>query len=396
MLSANEQAHIYRRTRWLYGLGFAFLTASFAAGSSITSEILDDHNKSIYFGLLCCYFTLICVYGPIRATDVCAKEHSLASSGGGEDVVETVMDKKVRTNTFFKRYRICFENVRDQLIFTPNRKSFLLIGMTVLDFAGNYMQMLTYYYTSVSSGSICLSATVPISLLLGYMFMSHSYKRLHIVGSCIACGGLLFMISFDSYDAKYLDGGKPDEINPALGDCLGLLAALFNSLSYVMQEYLIEAGTCENEIMTAFGVYGCVTSLLSLFIQYGCSYADLIRFFKSIRSHYEWTIYGSLALCEFCLHLSAFHSLSRVDAGTFNVVMLGQPLMVGIVRLCGFDGGFRMMQAVFFFITLVVQTSGIALFSYAGDVKEDEDEKNALSSESEGKNPEEEPLLSKN
>ena len=70
--------------------------------------------------------------------------------------------------------------------------------------------------------------------------------------------------------------------------------------------------------------------------------------------------------------------------------------MVGIVRLCGFDGGFRMMQAVFFFITLVVQTSGIALFSYAGDVKEDEDEKNALSSESEGKNPEEEPLLSKN
>jgi drug/metabolite transporter (DMT)-like permease len=396
MLSANEQAHKYRRTRWLQGLGFAFLTASFAAGSSICSEILDDHNKSIYFALLCCYVTLIFVYGPIRATEVISREHSFASSNG-EEIEEAVMDKKVRTNTFLKRYRICFENVRDQLMFTPNRKSFLLIAMTVLDFSGNYMQLLTFYYTSVSSGSIFLSATVPFSMLLGRTFLSHSYRKLHVVGSCIACGGLLFMIAFDLYDAKYLDSGKHDEINPVLGDFFGLLAALFQSLSDVMQEYLVTTfGVCENEILTAFGVYGVITSVISLLIQYGCSYVDLIQFFKSIKGVYEWAIYGSLAICEFGLHLNAFHALSRIDAGTFNVAMLGQPLMVGIVRLCGFDGGFKMMQAVFFFMTLLVQTSGIALFSYAGDVKEDEDEKKTQSlilGSADGQNQEEKPLL---
>jgi len=205
------------------------------------------------------------------------------------------------------------------------------------------------------------------------------------------------MIAFDLYDAKYLDSGKHDEINPVLGDFFGLLAALFQSLSDVMQECLVTTfGVCENEILTAFGVYGVITSVISLLIQYGCSYVDLIQFFKSIKGVYEWAIYGSLAICEFGLHLNAFHALSRIDAGTFNVAMLGQPLMVGIVRLCGFDGGFKMMQAVFFFMTLLVQTSGIALFSYAGDVKEDEDEKKTQSlilGSADGQNQEEKPLL---
>ena len=62
-------------------------------------------------------------------------------------------------------------------------------------------------------------------------------------------------------------------------------------------------------------------------------------------------------------------ALTIIDSGTFNVVMLQQSLLVGIASVCGLDGGFTIIQAVFFFVTFVVQLIGIGLFASAGDVK---------------------------
>jgi len=73
-------------------------------------------------------------------------------------------------------------------------------------------------------------------------------------------------------------------------------------------------------------------------------------------------------------YVASYEALSRVDAGTFNVVLLTQRLFVGLVRLDGFDGGFTQLQGLVFFATFFVQMVGISIFSFAGDVKGDADE----------------------
>ena len=362
---------------WLRGIGFAFLTATFQALSAVCAEILNDRELSIFFGLLMCYFLLLCVFAPIRVTQVISRENSIASSlstlrdserKSKEDLLETKKEESIdvrkEASEFFNSRRVCFENVRDQLFFAPTRRSFCAIVMVMCDFSGNYSQLSTYYYTSVTSGSLFLSATVPISMLLGFFFLGRTYRTMHIAGALICCGGLGFMIVADLY-AKTSDG----EINAVLGDICGVTAALFYSISNVLQEFLIQDGATEFEILTSFGVHGCICSLLALLIQYDFSVYELHAFFKSIVTVLEWFTYISLAVVVFFSYQTINQALTIIDSGTFNVVMLQQSLLVGIARVCGFDGGFTIIQAVFFFVTFVVQLIGIGLFASAGDVK---------------------------
>jgi hypothetical protein len=73
----------------------------------------------------------------------------------------------------------------------------------------------------------------------------------------------------------------------------------------------------------------------------------------------------------FASFASAYRALKYVDAGTFNVVLLQQSLLVGMVR---FEGGFSSTtQAVVFVGTFTVQAIGILVYATAGDVKHREE-----------------------
>jgi drug/metabolite transporter (DMT)-like permease len=111
--------------------------------------------------------------------------------------------------------------------------------------------IMAFEYTSVTSGTIFNSATVPVSLcLLSYFFMSRVYGKMHYLGAAIAVCGLLLLIISDKEN-----GPSEQESNPILGDFLALMAACRYSLSNIIQESFIDSGMSMSEIFSAFVVF---------------------------------------------------------------------------------------------------------------------------------------------
>ena len=261
---------------------------------------------------------------------------------------------------------------KDDFCFGVTLKALSLIAMSVFDFGGNYTAILAYKYTTVTSATIFLSATVPISCCMGYFFINRRYTRRHVVGAIIACAGLVLLVVSDGVEEeKQLHDDIPGEEqkNPALGDSLAFAAAVCNSLTNVLQEHAIENGVYMNEILTAFGFYGALLALVALLWEHDWDLEKLGNFLKSVGES-DVMIYIVFAFVIFCSFTSAYRSLKYIDAGSFNVILLQQALLCGLVRLFGFDGGFSTTeQALIFMGTFAVQAVGIAIFSTAEDPK---------------------------
>ena len=109
---------------------------------------------------------------------------------------------------------------------------------------------MAFEYTSVTSGTIFNSATVPVSLCLSYFLMSRVYGKMHYLGAAIAVCGLLLLIISDKEN-----GPSEQESNPILGDFLALMAACSYSLSNIIQESFIDSGMSMSKIFSAFVVF---------------------------------------------------------------------------------------------------------------------------------------------
>ena len=411
-MSSSNAANNYGR-----GATYAFITAVLYAAEAILSKVLNERNKSIYVALLLDYVILYVIFGINLAWCCCCcavvEDDPMIlraeEEGGFNDDVEkqqrinmvskdSGVGKKLKLHKKYDSYQFLPSflagkknkkdeeedekkkkkksfteyGYKDDFCFGVTLKALSLIAMSVFDFGGNYTAILAYKYTTVTSATIFLSATVPISCGVGYFFMNRRYTRKHVVGAIIACAGLVLLVVSDGVEEeKQLHDDIPGEEqkNPALGDSLAFAAAVFNSLTNVLQEHAIGNGVYMNEILTAFGFYGALLALVALLWEHDWDLEKLVNFLKSVGES-DVMIYIVFAFVIFCSFTSAYRSLKYIDAGSFNVILLQQALLCGLVRLFGFDGGFSTTeQALIFMGTFAVQAVGIAIFSTAEDPK---------------------------
>jgi drug/metabolite transporter (DMT)-like permease len=256
----------------------------------------------------------------------------------------------------------------------PNKKTLALIMMVFFDFIATYWAILCFKFTSVTSGTIIQTATVPISCTLGFLFMNRRYSRRHVVGAFVSMAALLFLIVCDSLEVNEEGNNVPHpDKNPRLGDALAFFAAIGFSATNILQEYSIDSGVYQNEILAAFGFYGTLFAIVAIFAEHKWNFELLMNFFARIE-HHDVMIYILTSVTLFASFASAYRALKYVDAGTFNVVLLQQSLLVGMVRFFGFEGGFSSTtQAVVFVGTFTVQAIGILVYATAGDVKHREE-----------------------
>ena len=416
---------------YVKGTFYAFITAILYALVSIFSKVLDERHRSIYFALLSAYVMLWIVFAPLQVIE--------RHQEGGEEKVNKIgkmtsdkvirydqsegVEKKLRRHKMYDSYaflpglvggnREHMESITtstssssssssssavvgvvadvekgekdpkkfSRLCCRPNKKTLALIMMVVFDFIGNYSSILCFKFTSVTSGTIIQTATVPISCTLGFLFMNRRYSRRHVVGAFVSMAALLFLIVCDSLEVNEEGNNVPHpDKNPRLGDALAFFAAICFSATNILQEYSIDSGVYQNEILAAFGFYGTLFAIVAIFAEHNWNFDLLMNFFARIE-HQDVMIYILTSVTLFASFASAYRALKYVDAGTFNVVLLQQSLLVGLVRFFGFEGGFSSTtQAVIFVGTFTVQAIGILVYATAGDVKHREE---ILGSESE-------------
>eukprot|EP01041_Mallomonas_annulata_P000549 gene549-1050_t len=127
------------------------------------------------------------------------------------------------------------------------------------DVEGNFLMILAFNYTSITSIALLDCFAIPCVVMLSYLFLNAQYKRAHFMGASIAIVGMICTVISDLLNSSQSDS-YPDAL---FGDILALVAASFYACSNVLQEKLVKTGDSK-EFLGLLGVNGAILTLIQV------------------------------------------------------------------------------------------------------------------------------------
>ena len=189
----------------------------------------------------------------------------------------------------------------------------------------------------------------------------YSYK--HVAGGVVSIVGLTILVLADAAGGGGGGGGGGGTTNPALGDCLVLIAAALYACSNVMQECLLLDGAPTIEVLAAIGGFGAVISGLQCLALEANELANL----NAIAGAAEFMELSWFALSLFAMYSLVPDVLRRCGAAAFNVSMLSSDLWAVVARVLFFGGFGGSTGALAFGASFVTVSAGLVIFAAAGD-----------------------------
>ncbi|KAF0701974.1 hypothetical protein AaE_016208 [Aphanomyces astaci] len=132
---------------------------------------------------------------------------------------------------------------------------------TLLAFAdveANFLVVLAYKYTTISSAMLLDCFTLPVVMFLSITFLHAKYATQHYAGVGLCLFGICFLIVSDIMNYKDSSFASDSFNTTALvGDALSLLGATIYGVSNVAQEYFVKTKS-RSEFLGNLGLHGFV------------------------------------------------------------------------------------------------------------------------------------------
>jgi solute carrier family 35 protein F1/2 len=183
----------------------------------------------------------------------------------------------------------------------------------VLDVEANFLVLLAYNYTTITSVMLLDCFTIPCAMVLSYLFLGCRYNYKHMLGTGICLLGLVCIVINDSTNAT--DDDAPAGSNPVLGDILCLSAAVLYASSNVLQEHLVKFHDRE-EFLGYLGCFGFGIAVVQ------CVLVDLPAM---RRANFTGKVIGAISgfvICLFLMYTNTTAFLQHGDAVLFNLSLL--------------------------------------------------------------------------
>jgi len=266
--------------------------------------------------------------------------------------------------------------------------------LAILDVEANYLAMLSFQHTSLSSSMLLTSLSVLSTVLLRQViFRSAKYGRKQLFGvfMCLV-GGLLWLraevdrdLTSDSLDA--LHSTRQPHTGIVYGDLLALSAACLYGLNDVLAEYYVKSSNDRVEYLGMLGFFG---TLFSFFVQVPLLEKDQMQKLIADVATFDDdddssnTMAGAIflllcfiiMLCSFYMSVTVF--LSMYDANILNLSLQTGPLWAVVLTMLQKsmkNGGALIMPPVMFFISLTAVMMG--MFLYESDARNETSNKDA-------------------
>lgn len=108
--------------------------------------------------------------------------------------------------------------------------------LAVVDVQANYLALMSYQFTSITSVMLLSCWTIPCVLFLSWQFLQTRYSTNHFLGVAICLTGMVVVVFSDVHSEDRASSGS----NALLGDSLVVAAAvLFASLN-VSEEFVVK------------------------------------------------------------------------------------------------------------------------------------------------------------
>jgi solute carrier family 35 protein F1/2 len=240
--------------------------------------------------------------------------------------------------------------------------------LAVLDVEANYLTMLSFKHTSLSSSMLLTSLSVFSTLLFrrcifGKSTTSYNYKK--IIGVFVSVVGACIWIRKDFYQNSH-DIISSTGRYTMVGDCLAVASALIYGLNDVLLEYTVKSNNDRIEYLGMIGLFGF---LFSFFIQAPIferdEIADLMHNFSDVDFADVWVLALLFILMMSYFYISVTIFLSVNDATILNLSLQSSPLWAVILTTFVTVGGdvskFQLPSTVFF-VALAMVVFGMCLY----------------------------------
>ncbi|VDN06941.1 unnamed protein product [Thelazia callipaeda] len=183
---------------------------------------------------------------------------------------QLLSNKEVNTPTAqsFLNYFLLSFIYGSMLVFRKGENSFLTVLrkrgwhyllLSVVDVEANYIIVYAYQFSNLTSIQLLDCSTIPVVLLLSWLFLSTRYLLTHIIGVGMCLIGIAVLIWADALEGKGAIGGS----NRVLGDVLCLTGSVLYAVGNISEEFLIKQNN-RVEYLGMIGLFGSIISGIQL------------------------------------------------------------------------------------------------------------------------------------
>ncbi|KAM3721764.1 Solute carrier family 35 member [Dirofilaria immitis] len=299
------------------------------------------------------------VYGQILSLCLCG------TSVGSQ----LLSNRRVNTPTAqsFLNYFLLSSIYGTLLVFRKGENAFLpvlrqrgwrYLLLALIDVEANYIIVYAYQFTNLNSIQLLDCSTIPMVLLLSWLFLSTRYLLTHIIGVGICLLGITVLIWADALEGKEGSGD-----NRVLGDILCLTGSILYAVSNVGEEFLVKQNS-RLEYLGMVGLFGSIISGIQLAVLEHRELA-LINWSSTII-----VFYLLFAACMFLFYSMVSVVVQKSSALMFNLSVLTADFYALVFGLFMFKFEFHAL----YFVSFALVIFGSFIYSIRETEKRDPDE----------------------
>jgi len=229
--------------------------------------------------------------------------------------------------------------------------------MAIVDVEANYLVVLSYRLTSITSVMLLDCFTIPSVMVLSRVVLGTKYSHQHLLGAVLCFLGLCLTVLSDVLSPEYgnseMDGDGPEYPYALWGDLICLCGAFLYACMNVAEEAVVKTGS-RTEFLGMLGLCGFSVSLLQVSLT---EWSGLHRLM-----HIGPTRTGYLAgyvSCLFLMYSLVSVFLRLADAALFNLSLLTSDPYAVVFAFFTQGRLVNWLYVVSFFVTM----TGLVIYS---------------------------------
>ena len=253
---------------------------------------------------------------------------------------------------------------------------FIYLLISMLDVLPNFIQLVSFRFTSLTSTTLLGSLTVPSTMLFSYYLLAKQFQLPHYVGVCLCVAGGLLTGWSDANGSSTSSSTDPSslQVTPLgslVGDLLAVTAALLYGLGDSVAEYSIKH-IHRQEYLGMIGFFGAVFTGISFPLLEGPAVWNLLATDQHSAA-FRLQVLGYLLLyigCVLFYYMSAAWFYTSSDATLLNLSLLTANLwVIGVSVLA-----YRDAPHPLFYVAAALVVAGVVVYQRTALVAEDSQE----------------------
>ena len=233
------------------------------------------------------------------------------------------------------------------------------LGRAFLDVQANYMTILAFRYTTLTSVTLFDALAIPSAMILSTAFLKRRFTKMHLLGVVTCMWGIVYNVLAD-YALESTHQAFPNRL---YGDMLAILGGLLFGVNDVLTEQAVQQFGGPSELLGMMGFFATFIALLQSLI---FERTEILQFFSGVDGHAEKTCSTGTGIL-LTLAFIFCNTLTYIGVATFlqlsEATLLNLSLLTGDFWAVVFSVvAQRITPSALFWVALIMTVSGVWIY----------------------------------